>query len=321
MAKFLLRCYGAIRRKTRRAVLLFANSASLVESIAFFSNEILSISQPDPETKLRRALLAPYGDWPNEKGLQRFRKEDAQNIVNAFNSIARRAVSPQSWLGLPWYEGHPDHPSFRGKPGHTNMRPVGRIKGLEACDDGLYANVRFNPEGERFLADEIYGFPSTNWMLNPGTNGDKGTFRPCRLKSVGFTNEPNIPVPAVTTANAEGELQPRFQTMVAIRGLAANTWSDAAREASAQARKASESAHAASALSHSTGSKEHALVAAKAHKVASEAHSEAADHYPDPSKELTHHIAMAQEHSGRAQFQKSESVTSRHQAMAQMRKK
>lgn len=193
---------------------MFANSTAEPDAVLFFGNEAAPIAASDPETKLRRVMLAPYGDWPNRQGLQKFQKPDAENIVKEFSNVVSKILNPQSWLGLPWYEGHPDHPDFRGKPGHVRATAVGRIKSLEAGNDGLYANVRFNDDGESLIRNESYHGHSVNWFLTRD-NGGNG-YRPFKLKSVGFTNEPNIPVPAVTTANA---------------------WSDAAREAALQKRK------------------------------------------------------------------------------------
>lgn len=187
---------------------LFANASETATPLAwpaFFANE--NISPAHEGTKLRRVLLAPYGDWPNVRGLQRFTRDDAQNIVNEFNSTVKRVLNPSSWLGLPWYEGHPDHPDFRGKAGHSRSTAVGRIKGLEAGNDGLYADVKFNEDGEKLIVNESYHGHSVNWYLREDKNSDRSrkAYRPFSLKSVGFTNEPNIPVPAVTTANAEAD--------------------------------------------------------------------------------------------------------------------
>lgn len=191
--------------ETERPVFLFANNATIVarevlEEAVFFANHQSPIAAANEETRLRRVMLAPYGDWPNSRGLQRFQKPDAEEIVKEFSNVVNKLLNPASWLGLPWYEGHPDHPDFRGKPGHTRATAVGRIKSLEAGDDGLYANVKFNEDGERLISNESYHGHSVNWFLTRDKQA-ANAFRPFRLKSVGFTNEPNIPVPAVTLAN------------------------------------------------------------------------------------------------------------------------
>ena len=204
-----------------------ATAATLSETY-FFANDKM---EEDAGKKTRRCLLAPYGDWPNARGMQRFQEGDAKNIADWFNNPMTRLVVPKgngsrtiqfeasNALGLPFYEGHPDHPDFKGKPGHTNVRAVGRIKSLEAGKDGLYANVKFSSEGERLIADEAYHGHSVNWYLKP----EGGVFRPFCLKSVGFTNDPNIPVPSVTTANAAVDTvcERRFSRMALMRTVGA----------------------------------------------------------------------------------------------------
>lgn len=137
-------------------------------------------------------MLAPYGDFQHSAGVQRFTKEDAQTLVNEFNSLLG---IPVRLLGLPWYVGHPDHPKFKDR--YPDTRAYGRIKGLQAREEGLFANVKWSPLGEELIRSEAYHGHSVNW----GAVKRGGVWRPVRIKSVGFTNDPNIPVPPVTLAN------------------------------------------------------------------------------------------------------------------------
>lgn len=141
--------------------------------------------------------LVPYGDFAHGEGMQRFTKDDAVNLVNEFNGLLSL---PQRLLGLPWYIGHPDHPKFKAR--YTDTKAYGRIKGLEAREDGLFANVKWSPAGEALIKDEAFAGHSINW----GARKVGGVYRPCRIKSVGFTNEPNIPVAPITLANEEDTL-------------------------------------------------------------------------------------------------------------------
>lgn len=159
--------------------------------------------------------LSPFGDFPNAKGMQRVRKEDAEAIVNEFNSPLNLEART---MGLPWYVGHPDFPGFEKKYPDTSAK--GRIKKLEvrhdsACqrcnnfcnetseepcgEHGLFANVKWNENGKRLIQNEEYHGHSVNW----GGIFNGGLFRPVALKSVGFTNEPQIPVQPITTANEQ----------------------------------------------------------------------------------------------------------------------
>ena len=122
-----------------------------------FGNEFDTVAGA---ARMRWVCIAPYGDWPNSQGLQRFQPEDARSLVNEFNSFLN---SPQRILGLPWYVGHPDHPAFAER--YKDTKAYGRIKKLEARDDGLYAGVRFNGDGEKLIADESFHGHSVNWFL------------------------------------------------------------------------------------------------------------------------------------------------------------
>ncbi len=186
-----------------KRVLNLANSTVLTAgefTSSFFPSVFQSANESD---RLRWVCIAPYGDWPNAQGLQRFDQTDAKNLVNQFNGIIN---TPQRMLGLPWYIGHPDHPNFANK--YKDTKAYGRIKQLEARNDGLYAGVKLNDDGEKILASEAFDGHSVNWFLKPDKS-DKRAFRPVRLKSVGWTNEPNISVPTFTTANedANGNLK------------------------------------------------------------------------------------------------------------------
>ncbi len=181
--------------------------------------------------------LSPFGDFGNRAGkqkiIQRFRKEDADEICNSFNSVGRKISQP---LGTPFYIGHPDHPGFKGEPGHSDTKAYGRGKEMAvrhdancpACqafanakhdkarageaeqspppcqEHGLFLRVAWNPDGEHLISNESFHGHSVNWRALPdGMEGGVQVFRPVSLKSVGFTNEPNIPVAPASLANAE----------------------------------------------------------------------------------------------------------------------
>ena len=157
---------------------------------------------------ITRVQLAPYGDWPHDGGMQRFTRDDAENVVREFNKVflpnvnsgeRRPLVNPVALFGLPWYIGHPDHPAFRDR--YTDTRAYGRIKSLDVGDDGLYANVVFNRIGKEAINESQFHGHSVNWRVKQ----DGDVWRPFSIKSVGFTNEPNIPVSPVMHANEGAE--------------------------------------------------------------------------------------------------------------------
>src|ERR1017187_5572275 len=148
-------------------------------------------------------LLSPYGVFPNAVGDQHFTQSDAEQICNEFDSAPNTGVRT---LGLPWYVGHPDHPAFKSQ--HADTSAKGRIKELEAREDGLWANVRWNDEGKTLIANQSYHGHSTNWRMRK----QGGEWHPYSLKSVGFTNEPGIPVPAITAANQKRKNMTQAET-------------------------------------------------------------------------------------------------------------
>ncbi len=168
----------------------------------------------DEGADLTSVQLAPFGRFPNVQGMQVFGPADARSIASDFLSNVKMAVG----LGLPWYVGHPDHPLHKDR--YKDGAAYGRIKGLEAranescsacksyfanaqgepCrEHGLFAQVKFNAKGKTAIANEEFHGHSVNWRLKKVAN----EWHPFELKSVGFTNEPNIPVPAITAANEE----------------------------------------------------------------------------------------------------------------------
>ncbi len=208
-----------------RAIYL-ANEARKIAVSLFLPNQ-LSPHEPGQDHWVQ---LSPFGDFANVAGksrvIQRFRKEDAKRIRDEFNSAIRRVTQP---LGMPFYIGHPDHPRFRGQPGHEDTRAFGRGKEMQvrenpacaACaafantkggadpaaagpcqEHGLFVRMHWNEEGTRLIANESYHGHSVNWAAVP-TAMENGVqvYRPIRVKSAGFTNEPNIPVRPASLAN------------------------------------------------------------------------------------------------------------------------
>ena len=155
--------------------------------------------------------LAPYGRWDNVVGLQVFREPEAREVVNEFQSLLN---TPQRLLGLPWYIGHPDHEPLKQR--YKDTRAYGRIKELAARPDGLYGRVKFSADGKKLIEDEAYHGHSVNWAMRKGPDGG---WHPFRLKSVGWTNEPQIPVAPITAANEE-TTDPMKAELIKLLGLA-----------------------------------------------------------------------------------------------------
>jgi len=217
-----------------------ANEAAKVTITLFLPNQLPA---PPEAGKDHWVQLSPFGDFANQTGgarvIQRFRKEDAEHICNDFNSTIRRVTQP---LGMPFYIGHPDHPRFAGQPGHADTRAYGRGKEMQvrhdpacpACqsfanakpgedcapcqDHGLFVRMHWNDDGARLISNESFHGHSVNWAAVPDAmeNGVQ-VYRPIRVKSAGFTNEPNIPVRPASLANATNDTDGIEQPIVPPR--------------------------------------------------------------------------------------------------------
>lgn len=133
--------------------------------------------------------LVPYGEWPHSRGMQRFTRETAETMVAHFKSLRQRLS--RGFGGLPIFIGHPDDPSFTGKPGHSDTRAYAWIQDMETREDGLFIRPKWSEDGNQLLKNAFYKFLSPRWAMQQTEN--PRVYEPVRLLSVGLTNEPNIP--------------------------------------------------------------------------------------------------------------------------------
>lgn len=230
--------------------------------------------------------LSPFGRFPNQLGLQVFTADDAKNICNEFNGVLGL---PQRMMGLPFYIGHPDHPAFRDQ--YKDTRSYGRVKELECRHDagcatcntfanstggvpcevhGLFGRTKWNDEGKQLIANETFNGHSVNWRLRKVG----GEWHPFSLKSVGFTNEPNIPVKPIFAANEADEmetalLERRFCKMTVMRAVtAANEMAFPPLNPDQRYGRAAASAWTATANAESVNTQEAHERAASLHDVA-----------------------------------------------------
>ena len=146
--------------------------------------------------KTKRYRYCKYGTYPQVVAgvgtiQQVVDRESADLLASNFRAYAGLDVF---FKGVPQYEGHPDDPSWLAKnPGHR-ASAVGRIKSIEAGDDGIYVEAVFNSEGVAMLSGEAprYSGHSPRWKCVPIPN-KPGHYRPALLMSDGLTNSPNIP--------------------------------------------------------------------------------------------------------------------------------
>jgi len=144
------------------------------------------------------ALLAPYGDSkyriPANGGfltvIQRITKENAVEMVNAFNSLVGRV---HRWMkGAPIYLGHPDDATTGHK--YPVKDEMGMFADLQVRDNGLYVRPMFNSKGAAVLERPEKLFFSGRWPVKK--TGDKDgmpVYEPTSVTSIGITRNPNLP--------------------------------------------------------------------------------------------------------------------------------
>ena len=144
----------------------------------------------------KRYRLSPYGEFPADdvQGkpiIQVIDREAATTLAANFGSLSTKFAT--FFRGIPIYEGHADNPEWLEKnPGHK-ASAVGRIKAIEAGDDGIYVTATLNSDGIGLLGGDApkYSGHSPFWRLAE-IKGRPGFFRPVLLWSDALTNTPNI---------------------------------------------------------------------------------------------------------------------------------
>jgi hypothetical protein len=137
------------------------------------------------------SFVVPYGEFPHKQGLQIFDRVAADALVDNHKGLLNKLVS---WArgdkaSYPVYVGHPDLPGSKD----SDKRAYGWIENLRAENDGLHLDVKWSDAGRELVENAHFKFYSPLWW----TKKVKGGIRPVGLKSMGLTNDPNIPVPAL----------------------------------------------------------------------------------------------------------------------------
>lgn len=174
------------RARRRRSLITSINVADNTPSRAVSAINV----RYDPKAEW---TLLKYGVYPNKVGLQVFDREAADAIVRTFNSKLDQLAD--GFRGLPFYVGHPDDPEWAKQNPTVKAEAVGRLRELQATDQGLRFRVAWNETGKRLVDGDApaYDAYSPNWGMIPITYQGRKAFRPVELYSNGLTNQPNIP--------------------------------------------------------------------------------------------------------------------------------
>jgi hypothetical protein len=182
-----------MKRKRFTHFLTAINSAAVdaLNSVSGVWQE-LSLAEGEKEVRYR---LAPYGEHPvrmdGRKVMQVVDREAAELMASNFKSLTGKLAN--FFQGIPVYEGHADDADWlRENPGHRAVA-VGRIKEIEAGEDGIYVRTVFNSEGVKLLSGTApsYSGHSPRWRMIPIPGSDQH-FRPFLLWSDALTNSPNM---------------------------------------------------------------------------------------------------------------------------------
>ena len=141
-----------------------------------------NVLQPD-------GFFVPYGKYPHKAGLQLFDATAAESMASHFKGLLNRIANAMA--GPAVYIGHPDVPG-RGSE-FTDKKAYGRITGIEPRADGCFFRAKMSKDGVELIENCAFAYYSPYW----GCERAQGGIRPVILYSMGLTNDPNIPVPAV----------------------------------------------------------------------------------------------------------------------------
>lgn len=207
----------------RKAIRSINNAAAAALTVVV--NSCINAISLEGDTRETWTRLGKWSEYPGQinlpggvsrKGLQVLDREGAAIMKKRFYSAVNQIA--HLGRGLPIYEGHPDDPVWRKQNPEVRKIAVGRIKDLEIRKDGPWVRCVFNEKGVRLIggdAPEISAH-SPHFGLSI-MQGQPNKFRVEELRSIGLTNDPNMPDTAIglneSTDPEAGEVQPKDKTM------------------------------------------------------------------------------------------------------------
>ncbi|MBL9187917.1 MAG: hypothetical protein JNK23_10590 [Opitutaceae bacterium] len=154
-----------------------------------------------------------YGEWPNDRGLQRFGPAEAAQMVGYFKNTWQRIK--RAFVGMPILRGHPDFadtlrrerdraklPAERSRldalVNETERRypdktVYGTIADMEARAEGLAIKPVLTEAGAALVNEQGLKFFSPHWLATdlPPQDG-RSVKAPVFMVSIGLTDRPNI---------------------------------------------------------------------------------------------------------------------------------
>lgn len=164
------------------------------------------------EITQENSLFVPFGEYPHAKGLQKFDRESGEALLAAFNSLPAK-VGRMFSGGVPIFAGHPDVP--KRQDSNPAAPAYGWVQGVVVENDGVRLPVKWNTRGRESIENAEYRFYSPNWLLRKVSGG----IQPVKLLSIGLTNHPRIPVPAIANDNQPKEKKTMNEEQLKAIGL------------------------------------------------------------------------------------------------------
>ena len=176
-----------VKRLVFRGLVSAANDDTLSIANALGGGEVFAIVQGD-------SLFIPFGKYQHPLGLQLFDKASAEILQAACNDLGE----------FPIYKGHPDVP---GRPDSNPAAPaIGWCGNITIENDGARFAAKWNEIGQLSIANCEFKFYSPHWDLRRVAGG----IQPVRMKSIGLTNNPRIPVPAIANDDTAPFVAPQW---------------------------------------------------------------------------------------------------------------
>lgn len=171
----------------RTHLILAANeSTGVLVANGHDGGAVFAVTQED-------SMFIPYGEFRHKVGMQVFDRQAAEDMIAANQKpLAKLArVFGAAGAEIPIYVGHPDIPGTKD----NDKRAFGwaSTSSMVAENEGLRIPVRWSDAGSALVSNGHFRFYSPVWWLAKTRRG----MVPTGLKSIGLTNDPNIPVPAL----------------------------------------------------------------------------------------------------------------------------
>lgn len=175
--------------------------------------------------------LIKYGVWPNERGLQRFAREDAEKMVGYFKGTWN--MIKRAFVGMPIFRGHPDLAEAVSKERDREKDPAkrsrltalvnefsrrwsdktvyGTVADMEAREEGLAIKPILTEEGAALVNERGLKWFSPHWLGLPLPKTPGGPEHACVLmRSIGLTDNPNIAGTSLVNSQPENPDMNKF---------------------------------------------------------------------------------------------------------------